>query len=286
MTQSNLQRAIELWNNQGTYQLIKSVTLHVSPNPLEDSIYPYLLRQRHGSAEMLKIGFPKSGNTWAHFLMANVVVGATGRDEDVHFKNLKRWVTGSEAPPTQPPGEGFPRIRGGHYMKDEATYLSSDTDVVYIIRHPADVMESYYDWRNNWLKDSYGTVGTFSEFIRSEEHGIPAWVRNVESWENRWDVLVRFKDLKQSPATQLRKICNLFDREISESTIEFAVEKSSFENMARMEEKYGKKNKPHSNSDYTFMRSGESGTGIEYFDELDREYLNHTAGEVISRLDL
>jgi hypothetical protein len=243
--------------------------------------YQVLARHRHGTADLMKVGFPKSGNTWVHFLMANTVVGAAGRTDDVHFKNLKTWVGGSEAPPSTPPVDGFPSMIGHHRERHAATYLGGDTTVVYIVRHPGDVMESFYDWRRNRWVDM--NPGSFSEFIRSE-NGITAWARHVRSWQDRWDVLITFEDLKDDPASQLRKIWTAVDLDIDESTIQYAVEQSSFSNMQRMEEQYGKDDKAGGNPEYTFMRKGESDAGEAYFDSKDRRYLEETAGDVMETL--
>lgn len=239
------------------------------------------MQWKYGTANLLKIGFPKSGNTWVHFLMANSIVGAAGRTDDVHFKNLKYWMAGSEKPPTRPPVDGFPKMRGTHDKPCEATYLGEDTKIVYIVRHPGDVMESFYHWRKDVRTDA--EVGTFSEFLRSG-HGVQAWVRHVESWENRWDLLIKFEDLKQNPASQLREIWNLIEKDVDESTIQYAVEQSSFENMSQMEEEYGRKEKAGRNPNTKFMRKGESDAGDTYFDTEDRQYLEHTAGNLMSRL--
>jgi hypothetical protein len=239
------------------------------------------MQWKYGTADLLKIGFPKSGNTWVHFLMANSIVGAAGRTDDVHFKNLKYWMAGSEKPPTRPPVDGFPRMRGTHDKPSEATYLGEDTKVVYIVRHPGDVMESFYHWRRDVRADA--EVGTFSEFLRSE-HGVQAWIDHVESWENRWDLLIKFEDLKQDPASQLNKVWNLIERDINESTVRYAVEQSSFENMSQMEEEYGRKKKAGRNPNTEFMRKGESDHGDAYFDTEDRQYLENTAGDLMLRL--
>ena len=277
-----LQKAVNIRQEHGTIPLLKRSAAFSKNKFARTEAYRTLMRHRYGTAGLLKIGFPKSGNTWVHFLMANSIVGAADRTDDVHFKNLKHWMAGSEKPPTKPPVEGFPAMRGTHDKRGKAMYLGEDTRVVYIVRHPGDVMESFYHWRRDFWKDT--EVGTFSEFIRSE-HGVQRWVNHVESWEDRWDLLIKFEDLKQDPASQLREIWNLVDKEIDESTIQYAVEQSSFENMSRMEEKYGLKDKEGRNSDAKFMREGESDAGEAYFDAKDRQYLERTAGGLMSKLD-
>ena len=278
---SKFQRAVDIYRNHGIELLLRRSATFSRKQFTKIDAYQDLAQYRHGVADLMKVGFPKSGNTWVHFLMANTVVRAAGRSDDVHFRNLKKWVGGSEAPPSTPPVDGFPTMIGHHHERHAATYLNDDTEVVYIVRHPGDVMESFYDWRQNRWVDL--NPGTFSEFIRSE-NGVKAWVRHVKSWQDRWDVLIQFEDLKDDPGSQLRKIWDAAEKDIDESTIQYAVEQSSFSTMQRMEEKHGRDRKAGGNPDYSFMRKGESDAGEAYFDDDDRRYLRNAAGDVMEML--
>jgi hypothetical protein len=243
-----------------------------------DALPAAYARHRHGTAGFLKCGFPKSGNNWVHFLIANAIVNSAGRDDEIHFRNNDEWL--STTVPREPPVDGFPKMLSNTDPRDEQQYLVPGTRVLYIVRHPGDTMESYYHYRKHRWNDD---VGTFSEFIRTDRWGVPAWKRHIESWEDRWDILVQFEDLKEDPLEQLRRIVTLFDREFSESTLEYAVEASSFEEMQRMEEEYGIRSKHGANPDYSFMRKGESDRGKEYFDKEDYRYLDRTVGDLMSR---
>lgn len=237
-----------------------------------------ITRLRHGTAGFVKSGYPKSGNNWVHFLLANAIVRAGGRDDDVYFGNHREWV--STTVPKEPPVDGFPPLYSNTDQYGEQQYLGPETVTVYVLRHPADVMESFYDYRRGRWNDD---VGTFSEFIRGERWGVPAWREHVVSWEGNWDVLVRFEDLKQDPLTELRRISELFDQEFDEATLRYAVERSSFENMRRMEEKYGKPARYGADPNYTFMRQGSADRGESVFDRSDYRYLDETVNDLMER---
>lgn len=228
-------------------------------------------------SDIILAGFPKSGNNWVTFLIANTIVRAAGRDDDIHFRNANDWV--SSTFPASPPADvdGIPRFVATH-----DNYKHQEANIIYILRHPADVMESYYHYLGGRWNEP---VGEFSEFIRSDQWGVRAWKRHVESWDGHRNVLIKFEDLKRDPKAQLKEICDLFDRDISEKELEYAVTKSSFENMSRMEERYGLPQKHGANQDYVFMRSGESNLGAEYFCENDYRYLWQEASEVMKRYD-
>lgn len=224
-------------------------------------------------SDIVMSGFQKSGNNWVGFLIANTLARAGGKDVDIHFRNLNDWF--SSTFPRQPPVGGFPRL-----MTTHDPHLGQRTRAIYVLRHPADVMESYHHYlANRWNED----VGEFSAFLRDEAWGVPAWRRHVTSWEGHWDVLVQFEELKDDPLSQLREVVSLLDRDLDESVLEYAVEQSSFERMRRMEEEYGLPVKHGANPDYRFMRKGESDQGADYFEEADYRYLWETAGEVMER---
>jgi len=245
---------------------------------LKSAVPGFWYRLRDGKADFLKVGFPKSGNNWVHFLISNAIAREGGKEVDIHFRNKADWVSTSK--PQYPPVEGFPRLLSNTDSFDEQVYVTADTIVVYILRHPADVLDSHY----HYLKHRWGRqLGTFSEYIRSEEFGIDAWVSHVESWEGRWDHLVKFEELKDDPLQCLKEIVRLLEYEFTTETLEYAVKQSSFENMAAMEEEYGLPRKQGANMDYSFMRKGTTDQGKEYFDAEDYQYLSTRASDVIER---
>jgi hypothetical protein len=242
---------------------------------IRDCVRRFFPQYGYRESDVLIASFPKSGRNWVRFLLANSIVLEAGRDEEIHFHNSSRWVSTTE--PRKPPVEidGYPRM-----VADHVEYQGQGTRVIYILRHPADVMESYYVYlRDRWNEP----VGEFSSFIRDEEWGIPAWRSHVESWEGSVDILVTFEDLKADPGAVLTEMYTLFERDLDDAVIDEAVRRSSFEYMSRMEEKYGIPEKRGANDDFTFMRKGESTQGEEFFDESDYRYLREAAGNVLDR---
>ncbi len=107
----------------------------------------------------------------------------------------------------------------------------------------------------------------------------PAWKRHVESWESEVDVLITLGGLKRDPGACLREMYTLFDRSIGNEVVDKAVNRSSFENMARVEQEYGIAEKHGANNDFTFMRKGNISEAKEHFTYNDYQYLWETAHE-------
>jgi hypothetical protein len=141
-------------------------------------------------------------------------------------------------------------------------------------------MESYYHYQRDRLNKR---VGSFSQFIRNPEWGLPAWVDHVRSWERDRDLLVRYEDLKLDPINELQSLLSLWEHRIPLRVLQQAVKKSSFDNMKRVEEKCGLPYKRDWNHKYIFMRKGKITRGEDFFSEDDEKYLDRVTGELLSR---
>lgn len=225
-------------------------------------------------SDILIASFPKSGRNWVLFLLANTMLRSVGAtDSQVTFLNVHELIP--EEPTGEPTVRGFPRLIASH-----DNYVGQQGHVIYLLRHPGDVMVSYYDYlRGRWNRD----LGSFSSFIRDSGSGILAWLNHVESWEGRWDILVRYEDLLQDPLAELERMVALLSREVSDDVFKKAVELSSFENMRRIEEEKGLPPKPGANPGYTFVRKGKYGRGEDMFSFDDYRYLHAVADHVMER---
>lgn len=150
------------------------------------------------------------------------------------------------------------------------------------MRHPADVMVSYYHF-NVGRKEM--DLESLSSMIRDEELGVPAWVKHVESWQSHWNLLIKYEDLKRDALNELSRMIRFIreDDKVSGKILEKAVEKSSFESMREVEEKWGLPKKPGKNPNFTFMREGTSTEGKEMFSPSDYSYLREKAGHLLDR---
>ncbi|MFB6284671.1 MAG: sulfotransferase domain-containing protein [Halobacteria archaeon] len=228
----------------------------------------------------MKVGFPKSGTTWVNFLLANTFALSAGLELDIHFRNFRYWVATSDSHPSAPPLHDYPKIISNHNIYEKQVYLDKDTISIYVMRHPGDVMESYYHFESKAWMDG-PPINGFKNFIRDENWGIPSWKKHVSSWKGNWDVLVKFEDLKKDPEKELEKILDPLDLEVEDTVIERAVEASSFNSMKRMEEKYGRIEKNNMNPEFKFMREGESDGGKDYFDAEDYRYMEENLDDLL-----
>jgi hypothetical protein len=221
--------------------------------------------------------YPKSGRSWIQFLIANAIRLTSQSDSLINFKNISEWV--SIDYPKKPPVESVdaPRIVARHEL-----YRGQNTKVMYLIRNPADVMISYYNYNIGRKKMDLESI---SKMIRSENLGIKAWVRHVESWEDEVDLLIKFEDLKRNSCEVLEDILSFMGLgdEIPKDIIKKASKKSSFKNMKRIEEKWGLPERKGKSKDYKFMRKGTTKEGVNKLPKEDLSYIKEFAGKVIKK---
>lgn len=221
------------------------------------------------SDDVWLVSFPRSGVTWMTFLLANLMVKFCRKNIDVNFKTIYSIIPdihyNKENIPDDTTFHPFPRM-----IKSHSEYLPDYKRVIYLIRDPRDVMVSYYDYLTN--KISGPRFKDFSDFIKNRQYGVSTWVKHIKSWINKWDIIIRYEDLKTNPKGQLEKILSFLNiKTINEDDINFAIEKSSLEEMQSME-KEGMVKVNAFKKDFAFIRKGDVGGWKDVFKESDTRY--------------
>lgn len=198
--------------------------------------------------------YPKSGNTWVRFMLGSLILGRVNASAeighqipDIHYGILGQHLYGNHV-----------CIVKTHWKYWPGLPLREDTaGVIYIVRHPVDVLESCQNFAMlrsgdlrrklnpedlalraaNWV-DQYIAHGGHPKFLQS---GVGTWVEHVQSWTStqlNWPKLVlRYEDLMLDPAAQLRRIVRFLNLKKSDAEIAAAAAAASRENMKIIEER-------------------------------------------------
>ncbi|WP_298815768.1 sulfotransferase domain-containing protein [Chloroflexus sp.] len=213
--------------------------------------------------------FPKSGNTWVRFLLANLLAG-----EELTLKGFGRFVPDSHikgdlaymADPSTPFNQMRPR-----FVKTHLHYRSIFRRAIYIARDGRDAMTSYYHWRN---KRSDKPV-TLTEIIVGDIYW-GRWSDHVLGWlSSDCELLVvKYEDLYADTAAQVRRILAFCGMQASDEQIAAAVAASSFDRMRAKERAAQGAETPF------FVRKGGSGDWRNLFSPADEElfWQYHRAG--------
>lgn len=199
------------------------------------------------------VEFPKSGVTWLSFLIGNVNLQLSNSNRQITFYNTAQYVPDIHRSRDIP--ERVASDIGFRFIKSHAPFNPFYQHVIYLIRQPWDVMNSYYHFIQ-----SFGYNKSFEEFVNDKNLGIDAWVNHVEGWLAKGNSaqrlqLVRYEDLKNNPQKVLSEIYQNLGISLSQEIIERAVELSSFENMKNSEAFYRNHNPNYS---VEFVRQGKS----------------------------
>jgi sulfotransferase family protein len=223
--------------------------------------------------------YPKSGETWLNFMLAEIVFG-----EPVGFDSVKRFI----------PGVGLgrePALIPGSAMRIWKTHERPRPEyrrAVYLVRHVGDVAVSYYNFLV-WKKRAPGDFKTFlRRFLRSRVDPYGPWQEHVASWLDVPDIelhVVRYEDLRRDTAGVLTGILGFLGVEAQERTVLAAIEGNTIEAMREKERRA--RADLFEKRDYArggFVRKGTTGESRAWLDAEDERLIERTAGAALHRL--
>jgi hypothetical protein len=222
------------------------------------------------------VSFPRSGNTWLSFMLANVIIGHCNLEKEVNFFNIHDFIPDiyvSRYIPKNLEFKPFPRI-----IKSHEKFNPYYKKVIWLVRNPRDVMISYW----HYYKELHNKQISLTDFIRDKKYGISAWVKHTESYLNAplgiRILLVKYEDLKRDSKREISKILRHLGILVSEDTIDRAIEKSSFEEMKKIEKETAAYPGKYQTR-FVFMRKGKAGQ--KELSEIEEDYIRQKAGNLM-----
>jgi hypothetical protein len=218
--------------------------------------------------------YPRSGNTWLRFLVANLLVGSITKSEEIEqivpdSHNIYREKQICQI------GEAI--FLKTHWKSDVAISKKVESvGAIYIVRNPLDVIASHINYariaddviKNNFIEE-FITFGGFQRYVKFQ---MGTWVENVESWVfselNFPFLMLKYEDMKTNIYDAVIKMCNFLRLKKTQEEINKAIELSSFKSLLKIEEEEISKDIPGffkrehevtNNPEYRFMRKGEVG---------------------------
>jgi Sulfotransferase domain len=208
------------------------------------------------------VSYPRSGNTWTRFLVANLLHPA----EPATFANIECLVPDSEAQSSR----YLRRIPRPRVIKSHQYFDPRYRRVIYVVRDPRDVALSYYDFERKYrhIDDTYPLQNYVSNFVggRLSSADWGTWGENVASWistrRSREDfLLLRYEDMLEDTVSEVAKIAVFFSLEAHGERVRSAVERSSVQRMRGLEKLQGKDwvSTKNRRPDIPFVRTAASG---------------------------
>jgi hypothetical protein len=226
--------------------------------------------------DLFLVSYPKSGNTWLRFLIANLLKQP---GEEIDFYTSINYI-----PEVVTHDETIESLERPRVMKSHAPYLREYPRVIYMIRDGRDVYVSYYFHRLKKLPQNT----TFKEFLERDDHFPGLWGDHVASWlfkehgRSQKILVVRYEELLCDCLAQLRRMVDFMGMETTEDQLQDAVEAASFKNMRRLEIEKGRPYKDTGPD--IFVREGRWGTWKELFGPEERAIFKAREGHVLVKL--
>lgn len=232
-------------------------TLQSMPPPVVPTIYP---------DDVFIVSYPKSGNTWLRFLIANYL-----SDEAIDFIGLHHVMPDLHLDPAlASPARNRPR-----FIKSHSAFDALYPRVVYLLRDPRDIaVSSYFHQRKFNLIDKQAPFEQFVQsFIEIGFYPSGPWHEHVEGWlsaSSESVLRVTYEAMLADSGAELQRVLVFSGLTVEPARIARAVERSSFGRMQEIEDAQHDEYFKRYGSDTTelrFVREGRSGSWRDFFDE-------------------
>jgi hypothetical protein len=206
------------------------------------------------------VSYPKSGNTWVRFLLANLIYP----NEEVGFSNINRLLPSPDVL-SRRFLQKLPRPR---ILKSHQPYDLRFRKVIYLVRDPRDVVISEYHFslKKRYIGSEVSLEQFAERFVAGETSAYGSWWEHAASWiaarqGDRNFILARYEDLLADPIVETGKIAVFLGIDSSPERLRLAVERSSADRMRNLEKQQfdqwsGTKN---TRAEIPFVRAAKAG---------------------------
>jgi len=213
------------------------------------------------SDDAFLVSYPKSGNTWTRFLIANLLRPKEG---DVGFNNIQEIIPSTDVVRHR----DMLRLPRPRIIKSHEYFDPRYRRVVYIVRDPRDVALSEYhaQRKRRRISDDHPMEEFVRRFVAGESCDYSSWGDHVASWlSTRYGqpgfLLVRYEDMLQDTGRELGKMAGFLGLQPSADLIQQAVSRSAADKMRKLEKSQAQlfNATKGTRQDILFVRSAKAG---------------------------
>jgi len=212
--------------------------------------------------------FMKSGTTWLQVILYQLLHGGNAVYNHIH--EASPWIEALTAKELQTlKSRTSPRVFKTHLEYDRVP-RQIPVRFVYIVRNGMDTTVSFYHHVKNYFNPEI-TFEKVQEMVLGT--GENSWFRHVSGWlgnEHGHRVhYLTYEGLKSDTKGEIRRLADFCGIALDEALLARVLEKSSFENMKKDEDKFGLRPgdvKLHPGARFDqFIRKGKTKEGFKYF---------------------
>jgi hypothetical protein len=181
------------------------------------------------------VSYPRSGNTWTRFLIANLVFP----EEKVDFTNIEKLIPDT----TSQSNLTLKRTPRPRIIKTHEYFDHRYPKTIYIVRDPRDVALSYFEFHRKYMHidDSVTLEAFVTDFVSGRlksEWG--TWGENVGSWvyargNSPTFLLLRYEQMLHDTQAELGRVATFLGLQPDPERLKKAVERSSADRMRKLE---------------------------------------------------
>lgn len=234
--------------------------------------HPSLLPEEHA----LIASYPRSGNTWLSYLVADVILQQNGYQTSTKLPlNEREILPDLDRGDLQncPHASLAPLLIGKTHLSS-ADWMHSG---IFLFRQPADSLTSYFHFHNRYPERQHETRDGLDAFCRrfAEE-----WFEHAMSFvwtceESERFVAVSYESLLMNPHEMLGKVLDHFSIAWTPEQLDIAVTHHTFQKHAEAKKEDGKREK--------FFRKGKIGSGAEELSAKTLKWIDSVCGPVYER---
>lgn len=245
--------------------------------------------------------YPKSGNTWARFIIANMFFGEVKTSADIE-QMVPDVHRGKEIKAHYHVG-GTIFLKTHWALAEQMPQRDATAAAIHIVRHPLDVLRSHIDYMG-FGADAEKRSAFVDAFIASA--GAPAWekrrygnwISNLHAWGSALGTFpllqLKYEDMKAAPHMAVRRITGFFQHQVDDDEVDRIVEAASFKRMRELEaaELESGKNgffqteRSHSRDpNFRFMRAGTVGGYRDFMSTAQLEAARDRFGAVAAEFE-
>ncbi|MDQ3047173.1 MAG: sulfotransferase domain-containing protein [Bacteroidota bacterium] len=222
-----------------------------------DAIYP---------DDLFLVSYPKSGNTWLRFLIANMI----NNKNNITFNNIDEYVHGLYSA-----RDKINQKKKNRIIKSHHPYFNHYPKTVYICRDLRDTLVSYYHYQVA-LKEFSGTLSDFIHSPKHTDHPYGSWSNHIiTAFEKKKEdpesiLIIRYEDLHTDPSSLITELSHFCGIPLSLPISEI-INRCSFDSLKKNENTFGSDFKKQSG--HNFFREGKSASWKEHFSSEDLKWL-------------
>lgn len=238
------------------------------------------------SDDVFLVSYPKSGNTWTRFLIANLAYP----DRVIDFATINELTPDPEAMSKRKLAV-MPRPR---IIKSHQYFDPRYPKVICIVRDPRDVVLSDYHFsiKRRLIPEQFPIEDYVSRFLKGEsDHAYGTWEENVGSWfyvrqKSHQFLLVTYESLLANTLQIMKSIADFLNIDPDPKRLTYAIEQSTAERMREMEKRQARQwsSTRETRLDKPFVRAARAGGWREELPQACTSAIESEWGELMLAL--